>query len=212
MTSQSPRIYTYKITFVGTPYYYYGVHKEKKFEEEYWGTPKTHKWCWKFYEPEKQILELFDYTDGGWEEAQLVEKRLIRPVLNEKFCLNESCGGFLSIEQKRMGGRIGGKITGRKNWDDGIGLATISKEQRVENGRKASKKDKSRAGKIGAKRLRELGNGIFSLTKQQRSETCKKVATQKWMCLETGYVSNPAGLSRYQRARGIDTSKRKRIE
>jgi hypothetical protein len=138
--------------------------------------------------------------------------RLIRPVLNEKFCLNESCGGFLSIEQKRMGGRIGGKITGRKNWDDGIGLATISKEQRVENGRKASKKDKSRAGKIGAKRLRELGNGIFSLTKQQRSETCKKVATQKWMCLETGYVSNPAGLSRYQRARGIDTSKRKRIE
>jgi hypothetical protein len=31
MTSQSPRIYTYKITFEEIPYYYYGVKKEKYF-------------------------------------------------------------------------------------------------------------------------------------------------------------------------------------
>ena len=35
MTSQSPRIYTYKITFQEVPYYYYGVHKEKRFDEYY---------------------------------------------------------------------------------------------------------------------------------------------------------------------------------
>lgn len=36
--------------------------------------------------------------------------------------------------------------------------------------------------------------------------------SQKWICLETGYVSNPGALTNYQRARGIDTTKRKRIE
>lgn len=35
---------------------------------------------------------------------------------------------------------------------------------------------------------------------------------EKWMCLETGFITNPGNLTRYQRARGIDTSKRKRIE
>ena len=66
MTSQSPRIYLYKITFEEVPYYYYGVHREKKYNEKYWGSPKTNKWCWKLYTPKKQILQLFDYTDV-WE-------------------------------------------------------------------------------------------------------------------------------------------------
>ena len=63
MTKQSPRIYTYKITFEEVPYYYYGVHKEKIFEEEYWGSPVTNKWAWELYTPKKQILQFFDYTD-----------------------------------------------------------------------------------------------------------------------------------------------------
>ena len=69
MTSQSPRIYIYKITFEEVPYYYYGVKKEKYFNEEYWGSPITNKWCWELYTPKKQILQLFDYTDEGYVEA-----------------------------------------------------------------------------------------------------------------------------------------------
>ena len=34
---------------------------------------------------------------------------------------------------------------------------------------------------------------------------------QKWQCLETGFITNPGGLSRYQKKRGIDTSLRVRI-
>ncbi len=30
----------------------------------------------------------------------------------------------------------------------------------------------------------------------------------KWMCLETGHISNPVNLSRYQNKRGIDKSRR----
>jgi hypothetical protein len=31
------------------------------------------------------------------------------------------------------------------------------------------------------------------------------------MCLETGHISTPGGLAMYQKARGIDTTKRVRI-
>lgn len=105
MTSQSPRIYIYKITFEEVPYYYYGVKKEKYFNEEYWGSPYTNKWCWELYTPKKQILEFFEYNDGGYTRAQEVEKRLISPVLNDKWCLNENVGGIvsLSIIRKNMG-------------------------------------------------------------------------------------------------------------
>jgi hypothetical protein len=54
----------------------------KKFDEEYYmGSPVTHKWCWELYTPKKQILELFEFSDKGWIEAQEVEKRIIRTSL-----------------------------------------------------------------------------------------------------------------------------------
>lgn len=90
----NPRIYIYKITFVDAPYYYYGVHKEKVFNEAYWGSPVTNKRIWEWYQPKKQILQIFDYTEEGFKEAQEVEKRLIQPVYkNDKWCLNANCGG-----------------------------------------------------------------------------------------------------------------------
>jgi hypothetical protein len=98
MTTQQPRIYTYKITFEGAPFWYWGVHKEERYGECYFGSPKTRKWVWDFYEPEIQILEFFPYTDEGWEEACEVEKRLIRPDLNDPNCLNENAAGYFSLE------------------------------------------------------------------------------------------------------------------
>ena len=71
----SLRIYTYKITFEEVPHYYYGVRKEKRVNENYLGTPITHKWMWNFYTPKKQILEVFEYNDEGWKKAQEVEKK-----------------------------------------------------------------------------------------------------------------------------------------
>jgi hypothetical protein len=252
----SPRIYTYKITFEEVPYYYYGVHKEKYFDEKYWGTPVTHKWCWEFYTPKKQILEIFDYTDEGWLEAQEVERRLIRPVFNtDKWCLNEVCGGVISFLTLSEGGKMGGAtnaknktgVCGRskeKMIEDGkkgakkvvelaIGIHSLTPEQRMENGRKSGKiQYKNKIGihalttnqrKQNGKKSYQLGMGIASLNKDEMSKNGRKggkiggkisgknVGNQKWECLETGYISNPGGLSRYQKARGIDTTKRKRI-
>jgi len=308
MTYQSPRIYLYKITFEEVPYYYYGVHKEKKFDEEYWGTPITNKWCWELYTAKKQILELFDYTDEGWIEAQKVETRLIRPFYNaDEWCLNESCGGVISLEVKRQtgkkvgkkhkenktgifaltpeqrseNGKVYGKISGKISYEMKVGVHNLTPEQRTANGKKGgaisgknhkdngtgffkltpeekseigkksnetnkknktaiyglSPEQKSENSRKNANRMVELGIGIHgfsrekrqevskksgtiayemgvgihALTPEQKSETAKKVASQKWMCLETGFITNAGNLTKYQLKRGIDTSKRVRL-
>jgi hypothetical protein len=257
MTSQSPRIYIYKITFEEVLYYYYyGVHKEKYFNDDYMGSPVTHKWMWDFYTPKKQILEIFPFTDEGWLEAQEVEGRLIRPVFNtDKWCLNENCGGIVSldvrrktgkitgqihkengtgvcgipIEEKRKNGEKGGKIGGKRNAKNKTGFCGRSKEKMSEDGKIGGEimgqihkknrtgvcgipiEERKKNSKKGGKRAYELCCGVHALTPQQRNETGKKVAYQKWMCLETGFVANAGNLTQYQRARGIDTSKRVKI-
>lgn len=255
MTSQSPRIYIYKITFEEVQYYYYGVHREKKFNEEYWGSPVTHKWCWDFYTPKKQILEFFEFSDKGWLEAYEVEKRLIVPVLNDIWCLNENVGGIISLEMSRKGGeiskelgigifgltaeqrrenskkagKIGGKIGGIRTKELAIGIYARTKEQIIEDGRIGGKKAKelgvgvhgrakeqmTEDGKKGGKKSKELGVGIFGLPPEQLGENgrkgSKKTNSQKWECTETGFIANPGNLTQYQRARGIDTSKRIRL-
>jgi general stress protein YciG len=252
MTSQSPRIYTYKITFEEVPYYYYGSHKEKQFDEKYWGTPVTHKWCWELYTPKKQILELFDYTDEGWLEANEVEKRIIKQFYNaDRWCLNENCGGNFSIKHQQKAGRKSG-LSHKQN---GTGFFKLTKEERSELSKKCGKKGGTKTKELGVgifsippdkksetshktgKKVKELGIGIFSRTPEKISEDCKKggsktyiestgvfsitpeerkeinkrTNSQKWMCLETGYITTAGPLSNYQKARGIDTSKRKRI-
>ena len=105
-----PRIYTYKITFDEIPDWYWGVHKEDVWGDTYMGSPLTHSWKWDFYTPRKQILEVFEYSSEGWEEANKVEDRLIRPDLNNPLCLNEACGFGYSIESRRKGGQVSGQI------------------------------------------------------------------------------------------------------
>ena len=252
MTSQSPRIYLYKITFEEVPYYYYGVKKEKYFNEEYWGSPKTHKWVWDFYTPKKQILEFFEFSDEGYIEAQEVEKRLIRPFYQiDKWCLNENCNGILSLKILKAAGKKAAEThknnntglynvslekrieNGKKAYELGVGVHSRTKEKMSEDGRKGAKtqqelcigihgktKEQIREdGRKGGNKVKELGLGIHGFTKQQRIENArnggkvsgKNVGNQKWMCIETGFISNPGGLTRYQKSKNIDTSKRVRV-
>ncbi len=191
MTSQSPRIYIYKITFEEVPYYYYGSHKEKKYDEEYWGSPVTNKWCWELYTPKKQILELFDFTDEGYIEAQKVEGRLIRPVFNtDKWCLNENCLGIYSLEQKSKAGKIGGK----KVLEMGIGIFGRTKEEMVETGKIVGTKtyqlgigvhslssvEKRECGSKGGKKAYELGIGVHGRSKNQRIDDSKKAGKKAY--------------------------------
>jgi hypothetical protein len=216
MVKQSPRIYVYKITFLEVLHYYYGVHKEDTFNEYYMGSPKTNKDFWEFYTPIKEIIKVFPFTDEGWLEANDFEDSLIEPVYNtDPLCLNEHCGGRISLEIRRK--------TGRRCYELGVGVHARTKEQRIEDGKKAgqknyelgvgihalTRKEKSECGKKGYEA------SLANLSKEEKIENCKKAAkltnSQVWECTATGHRSNSGALSRYQKARGIDTSNRIRI-
>jgi len=237
-----PRIYVYKITFLEVPHYYYGVHLEKKYNEYYMGSPKTNKDFWEFYTPMKEIIKEFPLTDDAWIEAQIFEDELIEPVYNtDPLCLNAHCGGKISLKARRD--------SGRRLYEQRGGMHGRTKEQIVENARKAgrlgglkTKENKSgffaitqeerrerkigffsiplekrkENGKRGGQKTYENGSGIFKMTPEQKSERSrkngKKTSSQKWQCTVTGYVSTPGPLSLYQKARGIDTKNRIRLQ
>jgi len=227
MNNQS-RIYTYKITFEEVPYYYYGSHKENRYNEYYMGSPITHKWCWDFYTPQKQILEFFDFSDDGYSKCRKVENRLIKYVFSDPCCLNENCGGSYSLKILRENGLnqfIMGKgihsqtkeervEMGKKLWYSGKGLASLNEDERKYNASLGG--STGAGGRVVGKMMYEQRKAIFSLSKSELSENgklgAKNTNSQKWKCTITGYISTSAGLSNYQKSRKIDTINRIKIK
>lgn len=180
MAKQSLRIYVYKITFYEVPHYYYGVHKEKRFDEYYMGSPKTHKDFWELYTPKKEYIEFFEYSDEGYTKAREFEDSLIAPVLNDEFCLNEHVGGFYSLEISRK--------VGKMTYELGIGIHGRSKEKRVEDAKTAgqkcfekkagihglSKEERVEHSKKNGKITRDRGVGVCGQSKEKMSENGKK--------------------------------------
>ena len=225
-----PRIYTYKITFEEVPYYYYGSKKEKVFGEEYWGSPVTNKWCWELYTPKKQVLEIFDYSDEGYQECIKVESRLIKYFLNDFYCLNENCGTSVSLKIRKDNG----KRQGKKNFENKIGIWSFDNETKIKvcsNGGKVagsllyktkkglfgmSDEDKKKSQISGGKKQgninKKLKKGICGLAKEQRSENTKMQNMSRWKCLITGHISTYNALSRFQNNRGIDKSLRVEVK
>ena len=206
-----PRIYTYKITFPNQGWWYWGWHKEKKLGEDYFGSPKTHKDKWDWFEFEKQILEFFDDK----VEAQKVEKRLIRPDLNNPMCLNESNGGEISNrhgEFVRAGieasetwlevARERGRRQGRINVENGH-LASIG----VEGGRKQGRLNVE-SGHLQS--ISHLG-GKASSPSEKTISNLKKVQNQLWQCTETGVTMNAGNLAKYHKSMGIDKTKKRKV-
>ena len=120
-------IYLYKVTFEETEEFYWGIHLQRKKDDGYIGSPVTHSWKWEFYTPKLDILHYFEPTEEGWNEARLVEDRVIRPDLNDPLCLNEHCGATPSLESMRRGGRNSMRKL----------LNSLSPEQRSKNASRA---------------------------------------------------------------------------
>jgi hypothetical protein len=176
-----PRIYTYKITFEEIPHWYWGVHKEKRYNDGYMGSPVTHKWMWEFYTPKVQILEVFPYTDEGWREAHLVEDRLIRPDLNNPLCLNESCGARVSREASRRGGF---KMKGRPKSDDHrrkIGNGNRGKKRSPEYCEALSARNKGRVLTQEQKEKQSASlRRFFEENPEVRQEIADKAKERRW--------------------------------
>jgi hypothetical protein len=117
-------------------------------------------------------------------------------------------------EWGRQGGAIGGKLQPRE-----VKVATGKKAKEMGLGIHApgmARLGGLTGGRAGGLKTLETGIGIFSLTPEQQTQRSKKGGTatssQRWRCLVTGHTCNAGGLTRFQKARGIDTSLRKRLE
>jgi hypothetical protein len=193
--------FTYKITFPGMPWFYYGVHTDNG--KPYFGSPKTHKWIWNFYEHEIQILEWFENR----REAEQVEDRLIKHFMEDVHCLNEHYGSHFSEDARNRGREKSNKINSEKRRKSGRQMAQLN----VETGRQA---EFGRLSKGASKNFsaEEIRRRTEILTNFRTPETARKgglsASKKKFRCTVTGYVSNACGLTSYQKARGIDTSLR----
>lgn len=94
------------------------------------------------------------------------------------------------------------------------GNAGMTPEQRSESSKKArslqlSRSDPEQRSEISKK-------SYLSKSLEQRSEMARKggikSSSQKFQCTVTGFINNAGGLSRYQKAKGIDTSNRVRLD
>ena len=204
------------MTFEEVPYWYWGVHKEKHFNDGYMGSPVTHKWMWNFYTPCIQICEEFPYTDEGWEEAQLVEKRIIIFDLNNPFCLNEGCGTITSFESCSKGGKRGAETLHKEKNEFGKSLQGVKNGKNLPPGTPellhGVKNDEGKSVNAikGALAIHsdKLPNGKSKIATYNGNN----MSSQQWICLITGKVCNPGGLTRWQNARGIDVSLRERVK
>jgi len=226
-----PRIYTYKVTFEEILHWYWGVHKEKKCNDGYIGSPSTHKWMWEFYTPKIQILEVFPFTEEGWKSALQVERRLILPDLNNPLCLNEGCNLSCSIEASKTGGVRAAKMLNQEK--DELGRSV----QAVKGGRKVHeiKDDTGRSvfGVRAAERLHsekdELGRSIQGMRAVERmhsekdergkclnsvkggKEGAKKLHSQVWESTMDGFRSNAGAVANHNKANGWPPGARIRV-
>jgi hypothetical protein len=208
----NPRIYTYKITFPHQGWWYWGWHKEKKFGEDYSGSPKTHRQKWEDFDWEIQILEFFECKI----EAQKVEKRLIGPDLNNPMCLNESNGGEVS---DRHGEFVRAGIKASETWVESA-RERARKQGRinVENGHLIS--IAAEGGRVCGKLHVESGHlqsishlgGKASKPTPKAISNLRKVQNQMWECTETGVIMNAGNLAKYHKKMNIDKTKRRRVE
>jgi hypothetical protein len=137
---------------------------------------------------------LHNRTDGGEGSSGAIRtEKWKRNIIKADEISKKNQTGIYSLTPEKR------KEVGLFCKERGIGIYSLTDEERKELGRKSGNYCK------------EKGLGIFAETKEDRSKRTTQTNYQKWMCLETGFITNAGCLSRYQKARGIDKSKRVRI-
>jgi hypothetical protein len=226
-----PRVYLYKITFEEILDWYWGVHKEKRHGEYYMGTPYTHKWKWEFYTPKKQILQYFDHSAEGYREAKLIEDRLIRPDINNLFCLNENVGGQYSLAAAASGAhavhqakdengkskhavRAGKRRAATTNAaKDADGKSIVGKKLAAKTHAEKDEKGRSVQGVKNAERMHkkkdEFGRSVQGVKNSKILIHTNN--SQVWESLIDGYRGRPSDVSRHNNARGWDPDARIQI-
>jgi hypothetical protein len=57
-----------------------------------------------------------------------------------------------------------------------------------------------------------LREKMLEVAKSNGKKAAKRINTREWVCTETGYISTAAGLTHYQRKRGVNTRNRRKLD
>jgi len=111
--------------------------------------------------------------------------------------------GALSVKNRNSG--PGGRASCALMKETQTGLFDPAHRERQREGAR-------KAGRIRAERMRKEGFSGLGASFEAAQAAGRKAAAQKWRCLVTGHITSAGSLARFQRARGIDTSLRERVE
>jgi hypothetical protein len=143
--------------------------------------------------------------------------------------------GQITMDEVKLEAQsLGRKKGGNKNKENKTGIFGLSPDERREASKKSGNKHKEnktgvcgrspekmsedgkKGGIICGRITYEKGIGVHGRSPEKMSEDGKKggkaLASQKWQCTETGYTSTAGGLTSYQKAKGIDTSNRIKVD
>jgi hypothetical protein len=211
------------IIFFSDGFYYVGKRKcpisKTPWSDKYCGSPCTHREKWFSGTPYTKIVHTFGITTD--REAKNQETQLLRNLgwKTDLFCLNEwdneswteegsSRGGKMRQEQRtseerKEHARQVGSIHGPLSYKNKTALFAQSPDKQLKNAKAGGEASKTR--KI----------GIFAIPPEQHSANSRKAGKTtselRFKCLVTGHISTPGGLSRYQNARGIQTTLRVKL-
>jgi hypothetical protein len=145
-------------------------------------------------------FDLWDLYDKwkGYNQSTIPRETLVANGKANSAAMNDH-------ENTQAGRVAGGKAAGKAN------IANIPREMLAANGKanSAAMNDHENT------RKQQKANGksnMANMPKEVLVSNSEATNSQRWQCLVTGFVSSPGGLSSYQKARGIETSSRVRLE
>jgi general stress protein YciG len=145
-----------------------------------------------------QFLTTYQHWIAGALQSEVIGKKCFamvpKGVLSGMFEMLRDKWQRAPEESRSMAGKIGGTTT----YERSAGFFAWDREKRLTTN--------SEAGKIGGK----AGlNADPNYLRERGKKAGNKVGNTRAICLVTGFESNISGLTRYQRARGIDTKLRR---
>ena len=134
------------------------------------------------------------------QRSQIAKKGRSNMTPEQKSEIGKKINSGLTLEQKRKNAE-----KAREAYFGGT-----TPEQRSERARQRQLNKSPEQMK--KERKKAIETYFSRTTPEQRSERWRKSISQRWQCTETGYVNSAASLSHYQKKRGIDKSKRVRLD
>lgn len=196
------RYYTYKITFIDLPcYFYYG--KKKDDGKPYYGSPVTWKHLWDQFEPEVQILEWYKTEqEAAFAETALINATWKQEWNNRRYSLNENVNGRISEEGCMRGGKSGGPTCVKTK----RGIFDPDHHDSVRNG-------SIKGGQIVSEANIRLKRGLFDpsnkqLLREASKQGGKVMNSQKWISISDGFIANAGNVAQHNKKVGIEPANR----